>query len=429
MGFLDTLPGQVQFTAVLSPVAGDPAAGTGLAGVLKLLESLDPASASSFLTSRLDASLQGSLSVSAGGLTGNVEAQFDRALQLFQTDPIELALPLVRQLDGIRDVALTQLPDRLTPSIEGLNAIVAAIPADSATLVDAAAVALQGIKDSALAGPFDQLRQWSAVAGVIKDDVSPLIADGPGTVQDRLLVYLTGVLEELVRTVLPDGVGIATALTSRLGSALTADQVAAVAAIKIELLDQFVQAKVLFDAGDFADTTHLTAAQASMAQLGALLGGIAASLNATLAAETFGVAGLSAALTRQLDELAEFEFIDIAQIEKTFNEAVAGIEAAITSLHFDAVRIQIANLFTHRRCRSGESDGRADQSAKPPAAGRRGSRRRPLRGGRRYPGHIRPGGRRAGEYHVRARDDGGRRIPVQRARADRDLSQRHQDDS
>ena len=73
MGFLDNLPGEIQFSATLAPITGDAAAGTGLAGVLKLLESLAPASASSFLTSRLDASLSASLRVGGSGLTGDVE--------------------------------------------------------------------------------------------------------------------------------------------------------------------------------------------------------------------------------------------------------------------------------------------------------------------------------------------------------------------
>jgi hypothetical protein len=49
MGLLQELPTAEQLTSILAPVMGDKAAGTGVAGVLRLLDQLD--------TTKLSASL------------------------------------------------------------------------------------------------------------------------------------------------------------------------------------------------------------------------------------------------------------------------------------------------------------------------------------------------------------------------------------
>ena len=76
MGFLQQLPTAEQLSSILNPVMGNEAAGTGVVGVLKILEKIDTANLSAAVTADLDRSFPISVVMDTSALTSGSLGQF-----------------------------------------------------------------------------------------------------------------------------------------------------------------------------------------------------------------------------------------------------------------------------------------------------------------------------------------------------------------
>ena len=72
MGLLQERPTSEQISSMLGPVMGDEAAGTGVAGALRLLEGIDTSGSSVPLAAQLVESISGSVAIATSGLMGGV---------------------------------------------------------------------------------------------------------------------------------------------------------------------------------------------------------------------------------------------------------------------------------------------------------------------------------------------------------------------
>jgi len=343
MGLLQALPTQEQLTNILAPVLGDKTAGTGVAGVLQLLEEIDTANISASLSVKLDQNFSFSVSADASSITGGAMAQFQQAVNAFP-DPGTLIQPLSAKLESLRNLSADNLSTQLLAGINGLQNIELLIPPNAGELIAGAADRITRIKGEFISGEFGQLRQWRESVQKLYGEIQPLLGAGPGTVEERLIAYLRNKITELVRLILP-GESLALAISGRLDEAISADRLAAIGAIKVDLINAMNAARIEFDQGNFTNTAYLAVAQPSFQQLVDALAEVAAKLRAFVDEGIATADGLIRALQRQYDHFAQIEIIDLGNIKDKFAEAIRRIEEAVRGLDLGIVRRKIEEVF------------------------------------------------------------------------------------
>jgi hypothetical protein len=343
MGLLQELPTQQQLTNILSPVLGDKAAGTGVAGVLQLLNRLDTANLTVSLGAGLEQNFSINASADASALTGGVLAQFQQAVKSFP-DPAALIQPLSVKLESLKNLSLDNLSTQLLAGINGLQNIESLVPPNARELVAGAADRIDQLKGEFISGEFAQIKQWSESVQKLYTEIQPLLSGGPGTLEERLLAYLREKITDLVRLILP-GESLALAISGSLDAAISADRLLAIGEIKTDLINAMSQAGAEFDQGNFTNTAHFATAQAGFQQLADTLAGITAKLSQFFGRPIATADGLARALQGQFDNFLKIEITDLGNIGDKFAEAIRRIEGAIKGLDLGVVRQKIEEVF------------------------------------------------------------------------------------
>jgi hypothetical protein len=355
MGLLQQLPTTEQVTSILIPIMGDGATGEGVAGVLSLLEGIDPSGLSGTLLADLDQAVSTSLSVDTGALTGGALDQFRQAMAAFPADPVQLVAPLSDRLTTIQSLSAADLPSQLLNGIDGLQDIESLIPANTGELVAGAAERLTQLKGEFISGEFGELRQWSESVGALYAEIEPLLTSDAGSIEDRLVEYLREKITDLVQLILPQE-SLASAIAAPFDAAISGERLEGLNALKVELVNAMNLACTGFEQGNFTNTAHLAAAQDTFRQFTEALSGIATALRLVLDQEIASAEGLSRALQRQLDEFAQIEIVDLGNIKDKFTAAIGRIEEAIEGLDLDVVRETIDGVFAQVNDAIGQFD-------------------------------------------------------------------------
>jgi vacuolar-type H+-ATPase subunit E/Vma4 len=343
MGLLQQLPTPEQVTGILAPVLGDEAAGTGVAGVLQLLDQLDTSNLSASLSVRLDQNFSVGVSADASAATTGVMSQFQQAIESFP-EPSSLIQPLTARFDQLKNLSTDNLSTQLLAGIDGLQNIESLFPPNARELIAGAADRIMGIKDEFISGEFGQLRQWSESVQKLYAEIQPLISGGSGAIEDRLLEYLRAKITDLVRLILP-GENLALAVSSTLDAAISADKLLAIGAIKADLTGAMGLARAEFEQGNFTNTAHFAAAQAAFQRLTEMISAITTAFHRFLDQPAASVAGLSGILQQQFDYFREIEIVDLGNIKDKFAAAIQRIEDAIKGLDLGVVRRKIEEVF------------------------------------------------------------------------------------
>jgi hypothetical protein len=344
MGLLQELPTQEQLTNILAPVLGDRAAGTGVAGVLQFLEQLDTANLSASMAARLDQNFSVNVSVDPGALTGGALAPFQQAVSALPSDPAVLIQPLSTKLESLSHLSSANLSTQLLTGIDGLKNIEALVPANVRELVAGAADRIAQLKGEFISGEFGQLGQWSKSVQTLYAEIQPLLSAGPGTVEERLITYLREKITALVRLILPSE-NLALVMAGRLDAAISTDRLATIDTIKADIVNAMSLARTEFEQGNFTNTVHFAAVQASFQQLTDTLSEITATLRQFLDQPIATATGLSHALQQQLENFAQIEIIDLGNIKEKFAAAIGRVQEAIAGLDLGSVRRKIEAVF------------------------------------------------------------------------------------
>jgi hypothetical protein len=343
MGLLQELPTPKQLTNILAPVLGDKAAGTGVAGVLKLLEKIDPPHLSASLALKLDQNFSAKISVDTGTLTGGALAQFRQAVNAFP-DPTSLIRPLHAKLENLRNLSADNLSTQLLTGIDGLQNIESLIPPNVRELIAGAADRITQIKGEFISGEFGQIKQWSENVQRLYGEIQPLLRGDPGTLEDRLLAYLREKITDLVRLILP-GENLAWVISGSLDAAISTEKLSAINTIKTDLINAMNLARTEFQQGNFTNTAHFASVQTGFRQLADALATITMTLRRFLDQPIATADGLSQALYQQFENFLQIEIIDLGNIRDKFAEAIRHIEEAIRGLDLGIVRQKIEGIF------------------------------------------------------------------------------------
>ncbi len=344
MTLLASLPSPDRLTGILSPVLGDPAAGTGVAGVLKLLESVDAPGLSKSLGAQLGSASAASFSIDAGSLTGGAAAGFQQAVSAFPSDPAELIKPLTDKLATLKNLSSADLSSQLQGGLKGLGNLGDLVPANAGELVAGAAAGLTRLTGELTSGGFGEIRRWSQAVGELQSELEPLLAGGAGSVEERLLGFLRQKIGDLTQTLVP-GQPAATALAGALDAVIDGDRLAAIADAKGRLIAAMNLARAELDQGNLTNTTHLAAAEGHFRQLTSDLGAVADRLGSALGGETATAEGLGRALERRCRELSELEVVDLGNLKDKLKAAIGGVEEAVRGVDLGAVRQTVEGVF------------------------------------------------------------------------------------
>ncbi len=345
MSLLQGLPAAEQITAILAPVMGDRDAGTGVAGVLKRLEGIDVFRISASFSADLDQILAANFAAAGAVPTGDALGRFQQAITSLPGSPADLVAPVASKLELLKNLSSSELSAQLLSGVTGLQGIESLIPVNTRDLVAAAADRLARLKGEFVSGTFRELVRWSQSVGELHKEIRPIIASGPGTVEERLIQYLSRKLAELSQLLLSGQESLAIAISARLGAAISADLLSGINAIKADLVNSMNSARIEFQNGNFSNTAHLAAAQASFQQLTGKLGDLVAKLNSVLDLEIAAPEGLARALQKQFDDFLRIEIIDLGNIKDKFAEAIGRLEETIRGLDLNVVREAIDRLF------------------------------------------------------------------------------------
>ncbi len=344
MGFLQQISTAEQLGLILAPVMGNEAAGTGVVGVLKLLEQIDTPNLSASVTADLDRSFSANVSVDTSAITSGTLAQLKQALDALPNDPAVLTAPLSSMLEDIKRLSSVELSGQLLGGISGLQNIQSLIPTDTGELIAAAADRMSKLKGEFIGGEFGEIKQWSDNVQKLLDEIAPLFESGAGTVEERLLAYLREKIERLVQLVLPEG-NLAVALSGKLDTALSPDLLVQIDKLKAELIGHMNQARIEFDNGNFTNTIHLANAQVAFQSLTDLLAAIVEKLRPIFDQDIVTVEGLARVLQKQFDDFDGIEIIDLGNIKDKFAAAIKRVEDAIRELDLNIVREKIDGVF------------------------------------------------------------------------------------
>lgn len=356
MGLLQEIPSAERFTTILSPVIGDEATGTGVAGVLKLLENIDTQNLSGSLSAELDQSVSANISVDTTALMGGALAEFQQVMSSFPEDPASLIEPLTSKLDVLKSLSSADLSSQLSVGIDGLQNIQTLIPTNTKDLVASAADRLSQLKGEFISGEFGELKQWSESVSTLHAEIEPLLASGSGTVEERLIGFLSEKVAELVSILLPEQRSLSAAISAQFEGAISTDRLTIINNIKTELIDSMNFARIQFENGNFTNTTHLSHVQASFQLLVDALAEISAKLQPILDQDLITADSLGLALKKQFDDFGQIEIIDLGNIKDKFSAAIGRIQEAVEGLDLDVVSETIEEVFKNINSVIGEFD-------------------------------------------------------------------------
>jgi len=337
------LPAAEPKTDSLTPVLGDKASGTGVAGVLGMLKSLDGKTLSASLSANLGDSFSAKVSVDAPAGTSASVGQVSAAVSAMPKDPAVLTAPLTGKLDGIKKLTTSDLPEHLTSGLKGLDALRGVMPSDVLSLITPVLERVTGFKGEFLQGEFSTLREWSDSVKSIHDELAPLL-EGAGSLEDRVIAYLRTKIESLVGMLLPDGL-IHGPLITKVDAALKGDVTAQVDSLKATLIAQLQAVKAEFDAGNFTNTMPLGQAQATFQQLTGLLADFTAALRPIFALDMASPDFVARKLGGLYDRFKDTEVVDLGNIRDRFAKAINAAEEKIRDLNLDAVQDTIQGVF------------------------------------------------------------------------------------
>lgn len=345
MGILDKIPDSENFLDTLSKIVGSEVDNSGLAGVLKHLNELDTPNLTSSLISLLDDTIASNISIDTKEFTGGIFAQFDQAKNFLPADPKELIGPLQEKLDSVRNLTSIDLSDKLLESIGSFQSIQSLIPADTRTLLSGAADGLIQLKGQFISGSWGELAQWSTSVQNLYDEISPLFEDGAGTIEERLISFFQDKISDLVKLILPQQQGFFEQLSTELDLAISTTRVTTLQTFKSDLIVHINNAEQEFKNGNFANNTHLAAAETTFQQLTDELSDITSKLNTALNKEIATAAGMGSALQKQLNDFKDIEIIDLGNIKDKFKEAIQFAEDALLGLKLNVVKDTVENVF------------------------------------------------------------------------------------
>ena len=344
MSLLQIIPSENTLNNILAPILGDKNAGTGVAGVLKLLESIDTTALSTSLTGELDQSINTNIHVDSQTFTGSATVQLEQARGAFPSDPSTLLEPLTTQLEQIKNLSTSTLSTQLLSGLDGLGNIGELVPSNSQDLISGLAERLTALKGEFISGEFGELRAWSESINTLYTEIEPLVTGG-GSAVDKLLDYLREKVTDLTSTLLPNG-DVALGLVNQFDTAITLDSLNAIDTIKTELINAMNSARADFDAGNFSNATHHASAQTSFEQLTNTLANIVTKLRPVLEQDLVTPAGLTNILQKQFDDFAAIEIVDLGNIKDKFTAAIERIQKTIEDLDLNVVRETIDEVFT-----------------------------------------------------------------------------------
>lgn len=343
MGILQSLPSEDQLTSILEPVLGNGEEGTGVAGVLRLLEKLDTKNLTSSLTGQLDQTLSSNLTIDSGSVTGGTLTQLQQVVGTIP-DPQTLLKPLTDTFDKIKSLSTEGLSTELLSGVDGLQSISGLVPPDGRDLVAGVADRVADIKKEFVSGEFAQLSQWSDSVKKLHDEIKPLLSGGNGTLEDRLIAFLRDKITELVGLILPSvkpGLDITGALTS----SLSADRLSALNAVKAELIGWMNAAKTEFDAGQFSNTAAFDKAKAAFDKLIEIITAMTGGPRRVLDQASATVDGIASLMKEQFDDFAQIEIIDFGNIKDKFAQAIKKVEDAVKGLDLASVKQKVQDVF------------------------------------------------------------------------------------
>ncbi|BBH71871.1 hypothetical protein ACTI_85560 [Actinoplanes sp. OR16] len=319
MTLVDDLPGREQLTSALSGLIGDPSSGTGIAGVLALLEEIDPAGLRSGLTGSLaTVSFDGG---DAGAPAQALLTELQAVAGELPEDPAALVAPLTGRLGDLAALVRTDLAASLAEPARDLVDLHGLLPSPDTALLAGPLHALEAVKAQFLTGRIGRLRSWAEDLGGLDPQIG-----------DSMAGFVEREAAEIVRLVLPGSAGPADNLAARLSTVLTADRVAALEQRKLALIAAMTGA---------VTTARLDLAGQAFAELTgeitAITGGLAAALDDTAT----GPAGIAAALDRQYAHVEAVEIVDLGSIGRQVSDALADLRETVAAIDLAGARADL----------------------------------------------------------------------------------------
>jgi hypothetical protein len=345
MGLVDELPTREQFDDILAGIVGEGAAGTGVAGVLTLLQGLDPPALSASAAVSVDGGFSAGIQVGASGDVKAPLAELERAVAALPDDPAALVAPLAGRLSALQGATGGDLVDPIKAALDGLRGLDSFSPPDTGTLVAGATQGIEALKGELVGGAFAELREWSAVIERIAAELEPLFAGGEGTLEDRLIAWLTAKLDELVVTLVPHDLNLAPLAVDPLRAALPAERLTAFATLRADLIAQLQAAAGELAAGNTTNLTALQAAQDAFVALTAELGELLGGLTDLLESARLGPDALLQLQREVLEGLRDADVVDLGNVRQRFAAAIMALEEKVRAIDLGGPLRDVGELF------------------------------------------------------------------------------------
>jgi hypothetical protein len=346
MGLLERLPSPETISGTLSGITGDGTAGTGIAGVLSLLQGLDLPGLSGSLTESLDGSVQASASFDSGAMNSNLSMQFEGAMGALPTDGSGFVAPVEEIIARIKALAAGELSGQLSNPAGAMKALESIVPADTGSLVEGVADKLKSIKGELIGGSFGDVLKWSDSVTGFLGEMRPVVEAGPDGLEERLIAFLAGKAGDVVKIALPDMGPVAADIGGLFDAALPAARIDDIHGLTADLTAAFGRVRNEFELGNFSNTLHLDQAEALSTKLAETLAGVVDALTAVLGRAGATAQSLSGALEQRLKALEDVEIVDIGDIRSKLAEAVGKVEKIVGEVDLEIVRRKMDELFT-----------------------------------------------------------------------------------
>ena len=149
MSVLDDLPSPDAFQSALVRVTGSAEDGSGPAGVLELLEGLNPGELSASFSGSLGGQASATISVDTTSITGGATAELQSALDALPDNPEALVEPLLSAVARLRALTAEGLVAEIETAIETLGGVPALAPANLTGTLQGTVEGMRGLKGKA----------------------------------------------------------------------------------------------------------------------------------------------------------------------------------------------------------------------------------------------------------------------------------------
>lgn len=345
MPILDELPTPDAFTAILDRIIGEPSDGTGLLALGQLLNGLDSATLSVSVGSELNARTSASLSIDTSALSAPATNSLQATLDSINTDPKQLLAPVLTDLQGLNSLLQGDLLETLSGAFDGLNSIQSLAPNDSAALTGALVDGLNNILAEFADGGFAELRGWSDAVAVLGDEMQVVINGSGGSVQSRLIDYLTAKITALLADLLPQANGPAADFIEQWDNLFDSSRLSAINGLHADLLLRYNAVLNQFQAADFSDSLNLSAAETALNAWLAAMQGLLDDVDSLLNLPQLSANGLSAELNERFETISTAEVVDLSQLRKLFVDVLDNIRGHVNSIGLAEVNSTIEGFF------------------------------------------------------------------------------------